>query len=136
MNKLRSILTAVLIVASGAVALGESVNPLHNPINGLDVDANSKIQARDALLVINVLLRPQVEPLAASPLAASSSPTYFWDTSNDNRITSRDALLVINHLVTTPVPEPSSVVLAGLGLTWLVGYAWRRRRRRLPATSS
>jgi hypothetical protein len=135
MNKLTSIMTAVAIVTCGAIALGESVSPLHNPINGLDVDANSKIQARDALLVINVLLRPQVEPLTASALTAGASPTYFWDTSNDNRVTSRDALLVINHLVTAPVPEPSSVVLAGLGLTWLVGYAWRRRRRRSTATS-
>jgi MYXO-CTERM domain-containing protein len=27
-----------------------------------------------------------------------------------------------------PIPEPSSVTLAGLGLAGLLGYGWRRRR--------
>jgi hypothetical protein len=28
-----------------------------------------------------------------------------------------------------PIPEPSSVALAGLGLAALAGYGWRRRRQ-------
>jgi hypothetical protein len=28
-----------------------------------------------------------------------------------------------------PIPEPSSVALAGLGMTGLIGYGWRKRRR-------
>ena len=29
----------------------------------------------------------------------------------------------------TAIPEPSTLVLSGIGLLWLGLYAWRRRRR-------
>ena len=32
-------------------------------------------------------------------------------------------------LIVTPIPEPASGALAGLGLVGLLAYAWRRRRR-------
>ncbi|MBI3839218.1 MAG: PEP-CTERM sorting domain-containing protein [Planctomycetia bacterium] len=32
--------------------------------------------------------------------------------------------------IATPSPEPSSLVLATLGLVGLFGYAWRMRRRK------
>ncbi len=37
----------------------------------------------------------------------------------------------IHGVVLSPLPEPSSFVLAGLGLLWLLGYAIRRRRYRI-----
>jgi hypothetical protein len=115
------LLTLILLAGFSQVAAAETVSPLHNPINGLDVDDNAKIQARDALLVINKLLHPVdgAQPLAeAAPL--------FWDTTDDGRVTPRDALLVINHLLA--VPEPSSFILGGFGLASLLILAWRKRR--------
>ena len=43
-------------------------------------------------------------------------------------VTPRDALMVISYLTT--VPEPGTLVLAAAGLPVLVGYVWRRRRKR------
>jgi hypothetical protein len=129
MNKLKHILAAITIAALGnaSIALAD-VSPLHNPINGLDVDSNSRINSRDALLVISVLLHPQ-EDMSANAMAATTAPqVFYWDTSNDNRINARDALLVISYL--TAVPEPTSLTLCVLGLPGLAGYAWRCRRRR------
>lgn len=101
-------------------------NPLHNPINGLDVDANAVVSARDALLVINVLLAPKPAGVTATALAASASNTYFVDTTDDGNVSPRDALVVINHL-TTQVPEPSTFALAILGSLGLAHFARKRR---------
>jgi len=126
MLKIKTFLTALVLLAVASIASAEDLSPLHNPINGLDVDGNNRIQAHDALLVINVLLQPHTTQETATALVETSPTTYFWDTNNDFRVSARDALLVIHHLTT--VPEPSSVVLAGAGLVALAGYAWRRRR--------
>jgi len=125
MLKIKTFLTALVVLAAAGISSAEELSPLHNPINGLDVDGNNRIQAHDALLVINVLLEPHTPQATATALAETNQPTYFWDTNNDFRVSARDALLVINHLTT--VPEPSSIVLAGAGLAALAGYAWRRR---------
>jgi hypothetical protein len=125
MLKIKTFLSALAMLAAASISGAEELSPLHNPINGLDVDGNNRIQAHDALLVINVLLEPHTPQATATALAQSSQPTYYWDTNNDFRVSARDALLVISALTT--VPEPSSVVLAGAGLAVLAGYAWRRR---------
>lgn len=130
MSKLiKFFLTAMASAALASAAIADTAaSPLHNPINGLDVDANSRIQARDALLVINVLLQPRSAETSASAFAESASPSYYWDTTDDGRVSPRDALLVIHYL--SVVPEPGTFVLAGLGLPVLAGYVWRRRNRR------
>jgi hypothetical protein len=117
------LLTLMLLAGFSQAAFAEPVSPLHNPINGLDVDDNARVQARDALLIINQLLRPATEEV--EPLAGTST-LIFPDTTDDGRITPRDALLVINHLLS--VPEPSSVVLGGFGLCSLLVVIWRKRR--------
>lgn len=117
------LLTLMLLAGFSQAAFAEPVSPLHNPINGLDVDDNARVQARDALLIINQLLHPTTE--SAEPLAGAST-LIFPDTTDDGRITPRDALLVINHLLS--VPEPSSVVLGGFGLCGLLVVVWRKRR--------
>ena len=104
------------------MASAEELSPLHNPINGLDVDGNSRIQAHDALLVINVLLEthpPQQRPrrwlrLFRPRITGTRTTTFGFQPA---------MLLVISALTT--VPEPSSIVLAGAGLAALAGYAWR-----------
>ncbi len=101
-------------------------NPLHNPNNAYDVDANGAIQPLDFLLVINQLKGSA--PGNAAPLVTTGS-TYYWDTNDDARVTPLDALVVANHLSTVvSTPEPSAFVSAALGLVFLAGYAWRRRK--------
>jgi hypothetical protein len=127
MTTLKRLLLAASVSAACLVSsVRADVNPLHNPINGLDVDANTYVSARDALLVINVLLQPPGDEIVASTLA-SSTPLYV-DTTDDGNVSPRDALLVINHLTTGQVPEPSSVALAALGGLSLLAYGWQRRR--------
>jgi hypothetical protein len=128
MLKIKTFLTALALLTAASFAGAEELSPLHNPINGLDVDGNNRIQAHDALLVINVLLEPHTPQATATALAESAQPTYYWDTNNDFRVSARDALLVISALTT--VPEPSSFVLAGAGIVALAGYGWRRRAAR------
>ena len=38
--------------------------------------------------------------------------------------------IILNGFTLTRVPEPTSLVLAGIGLVCLVGCTWRKRRRR------
>ena len=117
------LLTLMLLAGFTQAAFAEPVSPLHNPINGLDVDDNARVQARDALLIINQLLHPSTEEV--EPLAGTST-SWFPDTTDDGLVTPRDALLVINHLLT--VPEPSSFILGGFGLCGLLMFVWRKRR--------
>jgi hypothetical protein len=117
------------LASFAGAGFSDTTSPLHNPINGLDVDANARIQARDAILIINELVTPEGGGGPAEALVAATGPTYFWDTTNDGRVSSRDALVVINYLTTSAVPEPSTIVLAGVGLPMLAAYLWRRRRR-------
>jgi Dockerin type I domain len=129
MNKLKFLLAMAAVLGAGSAATADSnLSPLHNPINGLDVDGNTRINARDALLVINELLKPNTAGTTATALAETDTTTFFWDTNNDFRVTARDALLVINHL--TVVPEPASFVLGGSALAAFAACAWRRRRAR------
>jgi MYXO-CTERM domain-containing protein len=103
-------------------------NPLHNPNNAYDVDANGSIQPRDFLLVANQLLRSP--PGNAAPLVTTGA-TYYWDTNDDTQVTPVDAFGIADHLSTAvSTPEPSTFISAALGLVFLAGYAWRRRRRR------
>lgn len=127
MTTLKRFLLAFALTATCMVASARAdYNPLHNPINGLDVDANAFVSARDALLVINVLLQPKTEGVSAVALA-SSTPLYV-DTSDDGHVSARDALLVIHHLTTTQVPEPGTLALAVLGGLGLIAFGWTRGR--------
>lgn len=127
MTTLKHLLLATALTTTCVVGSARAdFNPLHNPINGLDVDDNSYISARDALLVINVLLAPKTEGPVAVALA-SSTPLYV-DTTDDGAVSPRDALLVINHLTTSQVPEPGTWALAAVGGLSLAGYGWKRRR--------
>lgn len=109
------------------------INPYTNPLDPLDVDDNGLVQAKDVQLVIN-RLENQADAKAANTDYAAAAATlaqtattrqYYWDTNRDGVLTPDDALLVINSL--SQIPEPSTIVLAGLGLLALVGCAWRKR---------
>ncbi|HUE73528.1 MAG TPA: dockerin type I domain-containing protein [Pirellulaceae bacterium] len=71
-------------------------NPWHNESQPLDVNANGKVTAQDALHIVNWLngrvgqgseLPPEPEP-----------GDFFLDVSDDGRCTAFDALLVVNEL--------------------------------------
>jgi probable HAF family extracellular repeat protein len=49
-----------------------------------------------------------------------------WVTGRGTNPSGQDEAWVANI---APIPEPSAVALAGLGLAGLLGYGWRRRRR-------
>ncbi len=82
--------------------------PAQNVVQPLDVDANSVVSGRDALLVINALLRETAPIDAVMPLAATAAepaaatpadPFYYLDVDGNGVVSARDALLVINHLI-------------------------------------
>jgi hypothetical protein len=138
-----SLFTVILALACNAcwaqLYPSPGINPYTNPLDALDVDGNGLVQPRDALLVINRLEaidEAKAENLnAAQTLAAlaptPTSPIYYWDTDGDGGVISADdALLVINHLNNNVsiAPEPSTMVLAAVGLLALLGCAWRRKR--------
>ncbi len=88
--------------------------PWHNAINPVDVDANQRVQSRDALLVINRVLRnlglPQIGPGVAPP--------PYYDTTGNNSLNAQDALLVINWLLRHPPqanPVTAQVAVAAEG---------------------
>ncbi|TWU60075.1 Matrixin [Rubripirellula tenax] len=76
----------VNIVASGR----------ENPLLFGDVNADGRVTAFDALLVINRLGRGG--GASQIPVVASERGPNFYDVSGDQTITARDALLVINHI--------------------------------------
>jgi hypothetical protein len=128
----KSILTlaaALLAMAAGtALADAELENlSLHNATLPADVDANGAVNATDLNLIFDVLKVHQAAPLIAP---VENETSYLWDTTGNGRVNSADALVVINYLLTTPVPEPTTVVLAGVALAGFGGLCWRRRRQR------
>jgi hypothetical protein len=91
-----------------------------NVIQPLDVDGNSAVSPRDALLVVNALLRQSaaggVTPLSATAAEAGAAtvldPFYYLDVDGNGAVSPRDALLVINHLLRQSIPGGAAAALA------------------------
>jgi hypothetical protein len=81
-----------------------SPNPWHNESQPLDVNANSKITAQDALHIVNWLnARPgQTSELPPEP----EEENFFLDVSDDGRCSAFDALLIVNELNRRASTEP------------------------------
>jgi hypothetical protein len=76
----------------------------------VDVNADSLVTPRDALIVINELLQQSVDNASAAPLAAPAAATsaiaaYYPDVDGNGMVSPRDALMVINYLLDPPVPS-------------------------------
>ncbi len=126
--KLTLMLTAALMALIVGPALADSAPEnlsLHNASLPADVDGNGAVDVTDLNLVFHVLKAHEATPLVA-PLESEAS--YLWDTSGNGRVNSQDALIVINYMLTAPVPEPTTVITAGLALAGFAGICWRRRR--------
>ena len=93
-------------------------NPWHHEAQPLDVNANNKISAQDAVLIVNWLnghvglggeLPPEPEP-----------GEFFLDVSDDGRCSAFDALLVVNELNRlASLPPQTSSSSAGFQATGL-----------------
>jgi hypothetical protein len=91
----------------------------HNAAEPLDVNGDLVISPRDALIVINALIKPSTAGSeSAAPLASTqastatpSSAAYFMDVDGDGIIAPHDALLVINYLIHHP-PGASAAAAA------------------------
>jgi|GEM_PF-2369523 len=121
-------LTAALLALAVGPALAATAPEnlsLHNASLPADVDGNGAVDVTDLNLVFDVLKAHEATPLVA-PLESEAS--YLWDTSGNGRVNSQDALIVINYMLTAPVPEPTTVITAGLALAGFAGICWRRRR--------
>ena len=92
--------TSALVVA----AIDRVDSPLHNTLISADVDSDSSVSARDALLVINDISRD-----GARVLTANDTQGHKIDVNNDGMISALDALTVINSLNDT-APEGESEV--------------------------
>ena len=85
----------------------------HNQQFPQDVNADQRVSASDALILVNRLLLGQ----SATPLAATtaSSPTYYPDVNADGRLSTGDLLMVINYILRTsaaPQAAPAAEPLA------------------------
>lgn len=123
---LLAILAMVVLGGAPRAALADS-EPLHNSLIPTDVDGNHLVQPRDAELIIALLMHSPHVTAGTMATLSETQAAYYYDTTNDQFVSPRDAVLVINHLLLAP--EPSSLVLAGLGLVVLFGYARQRRQR-------
>jgi hypothetical protein len=103
-----------------------------NQANRFDVNKLDGVTPLDALLVINELKRNGAHGFIGKPSLVGGR---YYDVSGDGRIDNLDALQLINHMLGpavdpllepavlvegTPVPEPSSVMLAVVALALLV----------------
>jgi hypothetical protein len=106
----------------GTGTSGPIATPLvQNAALPADVNADGKITALDAVLVISRLLVPRSTaktPTATTGLATgaltASAPTkpYYLDVNGDGRLSALDAVLVIRHLMAPKTTSMASVAMA------------------------
>jgi hypothetical protein len=98
--------TQVFLVASPPITIKTPGAPeFVNPRDPLDVNADSRITAIDALQVVNELNLRGARSLQTAALASAGElpPAYYVDTNNDGRLSAFDALRVINWLNLNPI---------------------------------
>ena len=92
------------------------------PVAILDVTVENPLNPLDTLTLDGIFGMNFMIASAMVDLSEVSAGPFNWITFDEpNGILGLDLITV---------PEPSSVIIAGMGLAALVGYRWRRRRRR------
>jgi hypothetical protein len=82
-------------IVTATITIGEPLPSTHqNPVNNLDVNADGRVSAIDALLVIN-LLNEREGSINVNTLPP---PPPYVDVNGDYRVSAFDALLIINEL--------------------------------------
>jgi hypothetical protein len=79
------------------IVVADDERPYQNPREVLDVDGDTYVSPRDALLIINILNFIGMGK-ADVIMEQYQGPAQFPDTNGDNYISAIDALLIINHL--------------------------------------
>jgi hypothetical protein len=107
----------------------------HNNTLAADVNGDGSVTGADATLIINKLNAEGSHALATPGDPLPGAGGYYWDVTDDATpyLSPLDALMVINQvnsaggagLVSMPIPEPTSIMLLGLG-----GLSMLRSRRR------
>jgi len=111
-----------------------------NPTNPLDVNNDGIVSSLDALVIINELNNVGPHTLPLPPVAGDAPPPYY-DVAGSDSVSSLDALMILNYLNSAstaqaltqvvagyPVAEPSTAVLAALGMAGLLAWRWRNSR--------
>jgi hypothetical protein len=96
----------VYLIPSTTVTISEPGAPeFINERDALDVNADTRITAFDALAIINDLNQNGIRPLRDYDLASAGElpPSFYVDTNNDGMITAFDAIRVINWLNANPI---------------------------------
>ncbi len=84
-------------LAFGPGGPGLSPTPWMNPRDTLDTDNSGRVEALDALTLINEINRTGPRNLPLIPAAGESLPPYL-DTNGDNRLEAGDVLNIVNYL--------------------------------------
>ena len=69
---------------------------------------------------------PETAGLCAVAIAPSALFYVTWHDWNDDA--TRDHALAVDDVTIRVVPEPSTLILLGMGALGLLAYAWRRRK--------
>ncbi|KAA1258524.1 Matrixin [Rubripirellula obstinata] len=77
------------------VVVNATANGMQNPVRFADVDANGRVEAFDALLIINRLDRASSNRV---PVDSADRGPNFFDVNGSGDITAFDALMVINNI--------------------------------------
>lgn len=134
------------LVILQSVSIVKTHASFQNPYSNLDINNNNVVNANDAASVIQDLLLNGNHDLTAT--FGSEGNRMYLDVNGDGKVTAQDALQVVQAVLLSggsaspaslmgepmaaplAVPEPSSLVLAAMATSALLGFGYRYRRRR------